>query len=136
MKTKKLKLLIVDDEERAWKILKINFQDRYEVFVAKNGADAVKVLDKQQVDVVLTDVKMPEMSGIELLRHIQKNYKWIPVVVMTAFGSVENAVEAMKAGAYDYILKPIKIEDTEHWWLNEPWNTVPRSRKTGHSKTS
>ena len=53
MKTKKLKLLIVDDEERAWKILKINFQDRYEVFVAKNGADAVKVLDKQQVDVVL-----------------------------------------------------------------------------------
>ena len=106
-------MLIVDDEERAWKVLKINFQDRYEVFVAKNGAEAVKVLDKQQIDVVLTDVKMPEMSGIELLQHIQKNYKWIPVVVMTAFGSVENAVEAMKAGAYDYILKPIKIEDTE-----------------------
>jgi two-component system NtrC family response regulator len=113
MDTQKPKLLIVDDEERAWKVLKINFQDRYEVFVAKNGSEAVKVLDKTQVDVVLTDVKMPEMSGIELLMHVKKNYGWIPVVVMTAFGSVENAVEAMKAGAYDYILKPIKIEDTE-----------------------
>ena len=113
MKTGKPKLLIVDDEERAWKVLKINFQDRYEVFVAKNGAEAVKVLDKTQVDVVLTDVKMPEMSGIELLMHVKKNFGWIPVVIMTAFGSVENAVEAMKAGAYDYILKPIKIEDAE-----------------------
>ena len=113
MNTQKPKLLIVDDEERAWKVLKINFQDRYEVLVAKNGLEAVKVLDKTQVDVVLTDVKMPEMTGIELLKHIQTSYKSIPVVVMTAFGSVENAVEAMKAGAYDYILKPIKLEDTE-----------------------
>ena len=113
MKTEKPKLLIVDDEERAWKVLKINFQDRYDVLVAKNGAEAVKVLDKERVDAVLTDVKMPEMSGIELLKHVRKNSDWIPVVVMTAFGSVENAVEAMKAGAYDYILKPIKIEDAE-----------------------
>ncbi|MCL4538294.1 MAG: sigma-54 dependent transcriptional regulator [Bacteroidetes bacterium] len=113
MKTEKPKLLIVDDEERAWKVLKINFQDRYDVLVAKNGAEAVKVLDKERVDAVLTDVKMPEMSGIELLKHVRKNSDWIPVVVMTAFGSVENAVEAMKAGAYDYILKPIKVEDAE-----------------------
>ncbi len=113
MKTEKPKLLIVDDEERAWKVLKINFQDRYDVLVAKNGAEAVKVLDKNNVDTILTDVKMPEMSGIELLRHVKKTSDWIPVVVMTAFGSVENAVEAMKAGAYDYILKPIKIEDAE-----------------------
>ena len=72
------------------------------MLVAKNGAEAVKVLDKERVDAVLTDVKMPEMSGIELLKHVRKNSDWIPVVVMTAFGSVENAVEAMKAGAYDY----------------------------------
>ncbi len=113
MKTARAKLLIVDDEERAWKVLKINFQDRYDVLVAKNGAEAVKVIDKERVDAVLTDVKMPEMSGIELLKHVKNTYQWIPVVVMTAFGSVENAVEAMKAGAYDYILKPIKIEDAE-----------------------
>ena len=92
MKTEKPKLLIVDDEERAWKVLKINFQDRYDVLVAKNGAEAVKVLDKNNVDTILTDVKMPEMSGIELLRHVKKTSDWIPVVVMTAFGSIENAV--------------------------------------------
>ncbi len=113
MKTEKPKLLIVDDEERAWKVLKINFQDRYDVPVARNGAEAIRVLEKEHVDTILTDVKMPEMSGIELLKYVKTTYEWIPVVVMTAFGSVENAVEAMKAGAYDYILKPIKIEDVE-----------------------
>jgi DNA-binding NtrC family response regulator len=110
---KKPKILIVDDEERAWKVLRINFQDKYDVFVAKNGADAVKILEEEQVNAILTDVKMPEMSGMELLKHVKKNFESIPVVMMTAFGSVENAVEAMKAGAYDYILKPIKIEDAE-----------------------
>ncbi len=113
MKTEKPRLLIVDDEERAWKVLKINFQDRYDVPVARNGAEAVRVLEEEHVDAILTDVKMPEMSGMELLTYVKKAYECIPVVVMTAFGSVENAVEAMKAGAYDYILKPIKIEDAE-----------------------
>jgi DNA-binding NtrC family response regulator len=106
-------LLIVDDEERASKVLKINFQDKYDVLVANNGAEAVEVLEKERVDVLLADVKMPEMSGIELLKHVKKNFNLLPMVVMTAFGSVEGAVEAMRAGAYDYILKPIKIEETE-----------------------
>ena len=109
----KQKLLIVDDEERALKVLEINFQDQYDILVATNGAAAVKMLDKEHVDVLLTDVKMPEMSGIELLKHVKKHLEWLPVVVMTAFGSVENAVEAMKTGAYDYVLKPLKIEDTQ-----------------------
>jgi len=113
MNSERPKLLIVDDEERAWKVLQINFQERYDVLVASNGAEAVNMLDKEHVDVLLTDVKMPQMSGIELLKHVKKNFEWLPVVVMTAFGSVENAVEAMKAGAYDYVLKPVKIEDTE-----------------------
>lgn len=106
-------MLIVDDEERASKVLKINFQDKYDVLVANNGAEAVEVLEKERVDVLLADVKMPEMSGIELLKHVKKNFNLLPMVVMTAFGSVEGAVEAMRAGAYDYILKPIKIEETE-----------------------
>ncbi len=106
-------LLIADDEERAWKVLKINFQDRYDVLVARDGAEAVKTLEKEHVDVLLTDVKMPKMTGTELLGYVKEKYTWLPVVVMTAFGSVEDAVAAMKAGAYDYILKPVKIEDTE-----------------------
>ncbi len=109
----KRKLLIADDEERAWKVLKINFQDRYDVLVARDGAEAVRTLEKEHVDVVLTDVKMPKMTGMELLSYVKENHAWLPVVVMTAFGSVEDAVAAMKAGAYDYILKPVKIEDTE-----------------------
>ncbi len=109
----KPKLLIADDEERAWKVLKINFQDRYDVLVARDGAEALKILEREHVDAVLTDVKMPRMTGMELLKYVRESYKWLPVVVMTAFGSVEDAVAAMKAGAYDYILKPVKIEDTE-----------------------
>ncbi len=111
--SEKPRLLIADDEERAWKVLKINFQDRYDVLVARDGAEAVKTLEKEHVDVLLTDVKMPKMTGTELLGYVKEKYTWLPVVVMTAFGSVEDAVAAMKAGAYDYILKPVKIEDTE-----------------------
>jgi len=113
MNDNKLKLLIVDDEERSLKVLKINFQDKYDVLIAKDGNEAISILNKEDVNAVLTDVKMPMMSGVELLKFIKENFSTIPVIVMTAFGSVENAVEAMKAGAYDYILKPIKIEDTE-----------------------
>jgi len=113
MNNNKLKLLIVDDEERSLKVLKINFQDKYDVLIARDGNEAINILNKEDVNAVLTDVKMPMMSGVELLRFIKENFSTIPVIVMTAFGSVENAVEAMKAGAYDYILKPIKIEDTE-----------------------
>jgi len=113
MNNNKLKLLIVDDEERSLKVLKINFQDKYDVLIARDGNEAINILNKEDVNAVLTDVKMPMMSGVELLRFIKENFSTIPVIIMTAFGSVENAVEAMKAGAYDYILKPIKIEDTE-----------------------
>ncbi len=109
----KPKLLIAANEERAWKALKINFQDRYDVLVARDGAEAAKTLEREHVDVVLTDVKLPKISGMELLGYVKEKYTWLPVVVMTAFGSVEDAVAAMKAGAYDHILKPVKIENTE-----------------------
>ncbi|MGC8595908.1 MAG: sigma-54-dependent transcriptional regulator [Candidatus Kryptoniota bacterium] len=113
MNRNKLKILIVDDEERSLKVLKINFQDKYDVLVAKDGTEAISILDRENIAVVLTDMRMPRMTGLELLGHIRDKFNWIPVILITAYGSVENAVEAMKAGAYDYILKPIKIEDAE-----------------------
>lgn len=111
MEQNKLTILIVDDEEKTRKVLKINLADTYRILAASNGGEAVKILNQETVHLVLTDLKMPEMNGLELLHHIRENYKNIPVILMTAFGTVENAVEAMKIGAYDYILKPVKISE-------------------------
>ncbi|GBD92283.1 transcriptional regulatory protein ZraR [bacterium BMS3Abin04] len=106
-------ILIVDNEERERKILSMELSDKYKVLLAQNGKEAVNLLNKNKVHLVLTDLKMPGMSGIELLEHIQKHHKSIPVIIVTAFGSVENAVEAMKLGALDYMLKPLKIDELE-----------------------
>ncbi|HFE62883.1 MAG TPA: response regulator, partial [Caldithrix sp.] len=113
MEQNKLTILIVDDEEKTRKVLKINLADTYRILLASNGGEAVKILNQETVHLVLTDLKMPEMNGLELLHHIRDNYKNIPVILMTAYGTAENAVEAMKMGAYDYILKPVKISELE-----------------------
>ena len=106
-------ILIVDDEEKTRKVLSIGLNDKYKILLAKNGNDAVKLLNNNNIHLLLTDLKMPNMSGIDLLKYVQKNHKSIPVVIITAFGSVENAVEAMKMGALDYMLKPVKIDELE-----------------------
>lgn len=113
MKVQKPAILVVDDEEKTRKILKINFQDRYRVLLAQNGLEAMNYLKHERVHLVLTDVRMPEVDGIELLQHIQQEYPYIPVVLITAFGTVDNAVQAMKMGAYDYITKPVQIAEIE-----------------------
>ncbi len=110
MNHNKATILIVDDEEKTRKILKLNFSDKYHILLAKNGEEALHHLQREKVHLVLTDLKMPGMSGLELLQEIQNKYKHIPVIIITAYGSIENAVAAMKLGAYDYIIKPIKIE--------------------------
>ncbi len=107
------KILVVDDEVKITRVLKINFQDRYIVFVANNGAEALSILQHEIVHLVLTDLKMPEMSGIELLEKMRKSNFHIPVIIMTAFGSIKDAVESMKQGAYDYIVKPLKMDELE-----------------------
>ncbi len=105
-------ILVVDDEERIRKILKINLQTEYEVFLAKDGQQAKAYLEKEKIDLVLTDLKMPgPTSGLDLLEFVKKKFPYIPLIIITAYGTVENAVQAMKTGAYDYILKPIKISE-------------------------
>ena len=73
--------------------------------------EALKIAGAADLDLVLTDMKMPKMSGIELLDELQRLYQELPVIIMTAFGTVEKAVTAMKKGAFDYILKPFKNEE-------------------------
>ena len=104
-------ILIVDDEKNYPLILSAVLQDEgYETLTANSGADALQILAQSDVDLILTDMKMPQMDGIELLGRIKEIDAEIPVIMMTAYGTVEKAVEAMQKGAYSYILKPFDNE--------------------------
>ncbi len=104
-------VLIVDDEKNYPLILSAVLQDvGYETFTANSGHDALEILNHSDVDVVLTDMKMPGMDGMELLEKIKESNVHLPVIMMTAYGTVEKAVEAMQKGAFNYILKPFDNE--------------------------
>ena len=105
-------VLVVDDELEMRTLLQDVLQDEgLRVTVAANGSEALKQLGEEHYAVVLTDLRMQEMQGIDLLREIKRTYQDINVIVMTAFGSVDTAIEAMKEGAYDYLTKPVKNEE-------------------------
>ncbi len=102
-------ILVVDDEKNLCRILaKILKGAGYEVTCAHNATDALQILGQETIDGVLSDIRMPEMDGIELLERIKKKDKEIAVIMMTAYPSIDGVVRAMKAGAYDYIQKPFE----------------------------
>ncbi|MGD9310987.1 MAG: sigma-54 dependent transcriptional regulator [Desulfosarcina sp.] len=104
-------ILIVDDEKNYTLILAAVLEDAgFETLAANSGAEALEILSKSDVDLVLTDMKMPSMDGIDLLERIKGEDADLPVIMMTAHGTVEKAVEAMQKGAYNYILKPFDNE--------------------------
>lgn len=106
------KILVVDDDPSFRRVLQAQLeQDRYEVAVAASPLEALSVLQLRSFDLVLTDLKMPRMSGLELLRNIRTQYPQTIVIVLTAFGTVDTAVEAMKVGAYDYLTKPVHSDE-------------------------
>ena len=105
-------ILVVDDEPDMRELLRDVLQERgSRVTLAQSGREALKRLGEEEYAVVLTDLRMKEMEGIELLKEIKRSYPETNVIIMTAFGSVETAIEAMKQGAYDYLVKPIKTEE-------------------------
>ncbi|PID56738.1 DNA-binding response regulator [candidate division KSB3 bacterium] len=105
------KILIVDDEAIQREIVRDILEDRgCEVIVVGSGVDALEYIKHDPVDVVLTDLRMPGMDGVELLEHIKDCDPEIVVVVVTAYGSLESAVDAVKKGAYDYLAKPLGKE--------------------------
>lgn len=110
---KRTTLLVVDDEEKTRRILELNLQASYQLFMAEDGAGALSVLGEHQIDIVLTDLRMPAVDGTRLLQEVRRGEHTIPVIVMTAFGTVENAVTLMKEGAFDYILKPINLDQLD-----------------------
>lgn len=106
------RILVVDDDESLRRVTQFQLQkEGYSVSVAPNGSKALEILQINAQDLVLTDLKMPGLSGLELLRKIKSEYPETIVILVTAFGSIENAVDAMKAGAYDYIIKPVHWEE-------------------------
>ncbi|MCP2520326.1 sigma-54 dependent transcriptional regulator [Candidatus Aminicenantes bacterium AC-708-M15] len=113
MNTNKQKILIVDDEIKLCKLLEINLKDRYEIIISTNGKEALNIIKSFEIDLVLTDLRLPGINGISLLEEIKAINPNIPIIIMTAYGTIESAVEAMKKGAYDYLLKPIKIKEVE-----------------------
>jgi len=105
-------ILIVEDEAKMRRLLELNLgEDGFTTFSAGDAETGLKLLSENAIDLVLTDLKLPGMSGLEFLQAAKRQNAALPVVVMTAFGSVETAVEAMKAGASDYVLKPFSLTE-------------------------
>ncbi len=115
MNPEEVKLLVVDDEFSARDSLVKWFQvDGYQVDSAKDAYEALEKIKKGGLDVVLLDIKMPGMDGLELQEHIREIDPNIVVIIITAFASVDTAIRAIKAGAYDYVTKPFDPDDLEH----------------------
>ena len=108
------KILLVDDEEGIRKILGISLSDSgYQVYTAENGAQALKIINKERPSVVLSDIKMPVMDGLTLLRKIRSEYPDTEVIMITAHGDMDSAIQSLKLSATDFITKPIDPEILE-----------------------
>src|SRR5881227_1236723 len=106
------RVLVVDDEQSLRKVLAATLQrEGYEVSVCVNGEEAIAALDRDGADVVVTDLVMPRMDGLTLLRKVVARHPDVPVIVVTAHGRIDSAVEAMKAGAFDFLAKPFDHQD-------------------------
>ena len=105
-------ILIIDDEKAILKVMEMNLQrEGYSVFTADNGNDGLKILQEKDIDVLLLDHQMPDINGIDLLKIIKNRYKDLPVIMVTAYGTIEMAVDAMKLGAFHYLTKPINFDE-------------------------
>ena len=109
------RVLVVDDESVIREILSdFLMMEGYQVLTAGDGTEAVEVLARETVHMVVSDLKMPRMDGLELLGHIREHHPELVTLIMTGYGTVETAIEAMKRGAFDYVLKPFKVEEVMH----------------------
>ncbi|MDP2154134.1 MAG: sigma-54 dependent transcriptional regulator [Methylotenera sp.] len=107
-------ILAVDDEPSMLRLLEISLrQAGYQPLTARDGREALEVIQAQKVDCVVTDLHMPRMDGLQLLKEIRKTDAELPVIIVTAQGEIKSAIEAMKSGASDYILRPFDLEELE-----------------------
>src|SRR4030043_1535054 len=104
-------ILIVDDEVGPRESLRMILKPIYEVFMASNGREAIKVVETENIDLVTLDLKMPGFSGIDVLQEIKKIKRDIEVIIITGYGNLTNAQEAIRYGAGDFISKPFNVAD-------------------------
>ena len=131
------KILIVDDESEMRVALETTLQrENYQLVCAEDGKQALEQFDNNVFDLVLTDVRMPKLNGLELLREVKERSPHTPVVMMTAYGTIDNAVEAMKEGAFDYLIKgsgfsaDVLVSTVKRAFLN-PQEFIPPVRPSG-----
>ncbi len=106
------KIMLVDDEKDFVEMLSLRLKENGEsVIAAYNGRECLDTLKKTPVDVVILDVKMPGMDGIETLKKIKNQYPLVEVIMLTGHGTIQSAVEGMKLGAFDFLLKPADFEE-------------------------
>ena len=106
------RILVVDDEENArLGLSKLLSNEGFLVDSVSNGYEALNYLRQQEVNLIVTDINMPEMNGITFLKELNKNFPNSNVIMITAYGGVESYIEAMNLGAFEYINKPVKIDE-------------------------
>lgn len=106
------RVLVVDDEENTRWLLKVSLEE-YDVLAAENGVEAIDTINKNSIDLVLLDIKLPDLNGIDVLRKIKTINEEIPIIMITGVKDVKTVVDAMKLGASDYIVKPINIDELQ-----------------------
>lgn len=108
------RILLVDDEVAfANNLLKLLSKRGYDAVVVYNGADAVNMVGEKEFDVIILDMKMPGMDGIATLKEIKKKVPLVEVVILTGHGSIESGIEGMQLGAFDFLMKPVSIDDLQ-----------------------
>jgi DNA-binding NtrC family response regulator len=106
------RILIVDDEDGMRRLLsRVLTREGYETSAVGSGAEALRLVASERFDLVVTDIKMPEMDGLQLLAELKEYEPSLPIIVITAYGTIENAVQALRSGAYDYIAKPFENDE-------------------------
>jgi DNA-binding NtrC family response regulator len=108
----KIRIMLVDDEERFLSTTKkLLIKKGYETLTATSGAEALETLKQKNIHVVILDVKMPGMDGIETLKEIKRQFPLVEVIMLTGHATVESAIDGLKSGATDYLMKPTGIEE-------------------------
>ncbi|MFB0565006.1 MAG: sigma-54-dependent transcriptional regulator [Candidatus Aminicenantaceae bacterium] len=106
------KILVVDDEKSILDLLKVAFKkEGWRVSTCLSAQRALELIENNDIDLIVCDIKMPQISGIQILKHVKKKKPDIPVVMITAYASINQAVEALRAGAMDYVVKPFDIDE-------------------------
>jgi two-component system response regulator FlrC len=107
-----MKILVVEDDPNLREAIVDSLMLKgHQVQEVANGAQAVKVIAQSNLDIILSDINMPEMDGLQLLAHVKKHQPWLPMILMTAYGDVGQAVKAMQLGANDYLMKPFEVQE-------------------------